>query len=123
MSEETNSKLSSLANAFPGNTKSVPDFVDSDELFKTAFEIYKGGYPANEFVGLPVAEQLMRSFDEQLQRTLSGQQDVDEMLAECPRRLDERVLAPVLQPVKDATNRADPRHAADWEASHESDRD
>ncbi len=80
MSEETNSKLSSLSNSFPGNTKSVPDFVESDELFKTAFEIYKSGYPANEFVGLPVAEQLMRTFDEELQRTLSGQQDIDKML-------------------------------------------
>ena len=81
MSEETNAKLSSLSNSFPGNTKAVPDFVDSDELFKKAFEIYKGGYPANEFVGLPVAEQLMRSFDEELQKTLSGQQDVDKLLA------------------------------------------
>ncbi|MGA7204179.1 MAG: sugar ABC transporter substrate-binding protein [Specibacter sp.] len=81
MSEETNAKLSSLSNSFPGNTKAVPDFVDSDALFKKAFEIYKGGYPANEFVGLPVAEQLMRSFDEELQRTLSGQQDVDKLLA------------------------------------------
>ncbi|WP_269937403.1 ABC transporter substrate-binding protein [Arthrobacter sp. HY1533] len=81
MSEETNAKLSSLSNSFPGNTKAVPDFVDSDELFKKAFEIYQGGYPANEFVGLPVAEQLMRSFDEELQRTLSGQQDVTKLLA------------------------------------------
>ncbi|WP_246296254.1 ABC transporter substrate-binding protein [Arthrobacter wenxiniae] len=81
MSEETNAKLSSLSNSFPGNTKAVPDFVDSDALFKKAFEIYKGGYPANEFVGLPVAEQLMRSFDEELQKTLSGQQNVDKLLA------------------------------------------
>jgi hypothetical protein len=40
MSEETNAKLSSIANAFPGNTESVPDFVAEDELFATAFEIY-----------------------------------------------------------------------------------
>jgi len=80
MSEETNAKLSSLSNSFPGNTKAVPDFVDSDALFKKAFEIYKGGTPANEFVGLPVAEQLMRSFDEELQKTLSGQQNVDALL-------------------------------------------
>ena len=80
MSEETNSTLSSIANAFPGNTQSVPDFVEGDELFATAFDIYKSGYPANEFTGLPVAEQLMRLFDEQFQLTLTGEQSVEEML-------------------------------------------
>jgi multiple sugar transport system substrate-binding protein len=80
MSEDTNSKLSSIANAFPGNTESVPDFVAEDELFATAFDIYQNGYPANEFTGLPVAEQLMRLFDEQFQVMLDGGQSVDEML-------------------------------------------
>jgi len=80
MSEQTNSELSTLANAFPGNTKSVPDFSNSDPLFQQAFDIYKGGYPANEFVGLPVAEQLMRLFDEQFQLMLLGDQTVDESL-------------------------------------------
>jgi ABC-type glycerol-3-phosphate transport system substrate-binding protein len=70
MNEKTNSELSTLANAFPGNTKSVPDFSSSDPLFKQAFDIYSEGKPANEFVGLPVAEQLMRLFDEQLQAIL-----------------------------------------------------
>ncbi len=55
----------------------MPDFIESDALFKTAFDIYKSGYPANEFVGLPVAEELMRSFDEQLQQVLDGKQTVD----------------------------------------------
>jgi len=54
--------------------------VEDDETFAAAFEIYKSGYPANEFVGLPVAEQLMRLFDEQLQKTLTGDQSVDDML-------------------------------------------
>ena len=80
MSSSTNSKLSSIANAFPGNTQATPDFVAEDELFKAAFEIYKAGYPANEFTGLPVADELMRSFDEQLQKTLTGDQTVDQML-------------------------------------------
>ncbi len=80
MSEDVNSELSSIANAFPGNVNSVPDFVGDDELFATAFEIYQAGYPANEFTGLPVAEELMRQFGEQLQAMLDGQQSVDEML-------------------------------------------
>jgi len=80
MNEKTNSTLASKAFAFPGNTKSVPDYVAGDALFKTAFDIYKSGYPANEFTGLPVAEQLMRQFDEQFQQTLTGGQSVDAAL-------------------------------------------
>ncbi|MCB9138744.1 MAG: sugar ABC transporter substrate-binding protein [Caldilineaceae bacterium] len=81
MSEEVNSKLSSIANAFPGNVNSTPDFVESDELFGAAFDIYQAGYPANEFVGLPVAEALMRSFDEQFQLYLDGGQSLEEFLS------------------------------------------
>jgi multiple sugar transport system substrate-binding protein len=80
MNETNNAKLSSIANAFPGNKTAVPDFVSKDASLKAAFDIYKAGYPANEFTGLPVADELMRSFDEQLQKTLSGKESVDDML-------------------------------------------
>jgi multiple sugar transport system substrate-binding protein len=80
MNETNNAKLASIANAFPGNTTAVPDFVSKDATLKAAFDIYKAGYPANEFTGLPVADELMRSFDEQLQKTLSGGQSIDSML-------------------------------------------
>ncbi|GAT72267.1 ABC transporter substrate-binding protein [Microbacterium hydrocarbonoxydans] len=80
MSQETNSELSTMAKAFPGNSESVPDFVNDDELFKKAFEIYQAGYPANEFTGLPVAEDLMRQLGEQLQAAFDGQQSIDEAL-------------------------------------------
>ena len=80
MSEQTNSELSTMAKAFPGNSKSVPDFVADDELFKKAFEIYQAGDPANEFTGLPVAEELMRQLGEQLQSAFDGQQSVDDAL-------------------------------------------
>ncbi|GAA1983255.1 sugar ABC transporter substrate-binding protein [Isoptericola halotolerans] len=81
MSEGPNADLSEAAHAFPGNTESVPDFVEGDEVFSAAFEIYQDGYPANEFVGLPVAEQLMRDLGEEFQKALDGQQTVDEALA------------------------------------------
>jgi multiple sugar transport system substrate-binding protein len=80
MSPETNSKLSSIANAFPGNVNSTPDFVKTDELFAAAFDVFKQGYLANEFVGLPTAEGLMRSFDEQFQPYLDGSQSLDDTL-------------------------------------------
>ncbi|MDX3106563.1 ABC transporter substrate-binding protein [Nonomuraea angiospora] len=80
MNKQANAQLSTLANGFPGNKTAEPDFSTSDPLFKTAFDIYKAGYPANEFVGLPKSEDLMRSFDEQLQLALTGKQSVDEAL-------------------------------------------
>lgn len=80
MDKETNSELSTLANAFPGTKGAEPDFSNSDPLFQEAFDIYTSGYPANEFVGLPVAEQLMRDFDEQLQLMLTGDQSIDDLL-------------------------------------------
>lgn len=80
MSEKANATLASKAFGFPGNTTAVPDYVATDPLFKAAFDIYKSGYPANEFTGLPVAEQLMRQFDEQFQQLLTGSQSVDATL-------------------------------------------
>lgn len=81
MSAETNSELSSIANAFPGNVNATPDFVSTDELFADAFEVFQSGSLANEFVGLPVAENLMRDFDEQFQLYLEGDLSLDEFLA------------------------------------------
>ncbi|MFH5824259.1 ABC transporter substrate-binding protein [Georgenia sp. AZ-5] len=81
LSESVNAELSTAANAFPGNTSAVPDYVQGDELFQTAFDVWNEGYPANEFVGLPVAEQLMRDFSEELQRTLEEGQSVDVTLS------------------------------------------
>ena len=81
MSQQVNAQLSTVANGFPGNKNAEPDFSKSDPLFKTAFDIYQQGYPANEFVGLPKSEDLMRSFDEQLQLVLTGKSSVDDALS------------------------------------------
>lgn len=81
MSAEVNAKLVSIANAFPGNVNAEPDFVTSDELFGTAFEIFQNGYLANEFVGLPVAEELMRQLGVEVQEMLEGNQTAAEAAA------------------------------------------
>lgn len=80
MGTDVNSELSTVANAFPGNTESQPDFSDSDPLFEEAFEIYQAGYPANEFVGLPVAEELMRMFSQEFQKALEGDETMQQAL-------------------------------------------
>jgi multiple sugar transport system substrate-binding protein len=81
MSSDVNSQLSTIANAFPGNVKSTPDIVKTDELFGAAFDVFQKGFLANEFTGLPVAEQLMREFDEPFQAYLSGDIKIDELLS------------------------------------------
>ena len=80
LSKDVNTKLSSIAHAFPGNINSTPDYVESDESFAAAFEVFKAGYLANEFTGLPVAEELMGLFDEQFQPYLDGSQSLDDTL-------------------------------------------
>ncbi len=79
-SVEGNSKLTSMANAFPGNINATPDFITTDPLFETAFAIFQEGYLANEFTGLPAAEELMRQLAEPFQFYLEGDIGVDELL-------------------------------------------
>jgi multiple sugar transport system substrate-binding protein len=80
MSESANGELSGYANGFPGNSTVTPDFSDSDPLFEDAFEIWSAGYPVSEFTGLPLADELMRVFDEELQQVLADDKPVDEAL-------------------------------------------
>jgi multiple sugar transport system substrate-binding protein len=81
MSPEVNSELVTIANAFPGNVNAEPDLSKSDPLFSEAFKIYQTGYLANEFTGLPVAEELMRQMDVEVQKMLEGQQTAQEAAA------------------------------------------
>ena len=81
MSPEVNGKLVTLANAFPGNVNAKPDFSKSDPLFAEAFKIFQAGKLANEFVGLPVAEQLMREMDIEVQKMLAGQETPQQVAA------------------------------------------
>lgn len=80
MSTKINSQMSTLANGFPGNTQSTPDLSKASPAYKKAFRSTVAGTPENEFVGLPKANQLMRDFDEEFQKTLSGKETVDVML-------------------------------------------
>ena len=73
-SPEVNGKLVTIANAFPGNVNAKPDLSKADPLFVKAFQIFQSGKLANEFIGLPVAEQLQRDMDVELQKMLDGQE-------------------------------------------------
>ena len=80
MSEDVNSKLSHDRLRVPGQHRRGAGLRRRRRALQAAFDIYQSGYPANEFIGLPVAEELMRTFDEELQGLLNGDQSVDEML-------------------------------------------
>jgi len=80
MSKEVNANVSSLAHGFPGNSTATPDFTGADPLYEQAFKIYQAGVPANEFVGLPTSDGLMRDFDTEFQKALNGDQSVSDML-------------------------------------------
>jgi multiple sugar transport system substrate-binding protein len=80
-SPEVNGKLATIAHAFPGNVKAKPDLSKADPLFVKAFGIFQSGKLANEFIGLPVAEQLQRDMDVELQKMLDGQETPQEAAA------------------------------------------
>jgi multiple sugar transport system substrate-binding protein len=80
MSAEINAELAATANAFPNNANADPDYSDTDQAFQDAFAMYQDAYPANEFPGLPVAQDLMRTFDEQFQLMLDQGQSVEDTL-------------------------------------------
>ncbi len=80
MNKDTNSTLSTLANGFPGNKTSTPDFSGADPHFKAAFDIYQKSKPVNEFTGLPAADQLMTSFLTEFQKAVAGQEPTTTML-------------------------------------------
>lgn len=88
MSPEVNSKLVTIANAFPGNVNAKPDLSKSDPLFGEAFKIYQEGYLANEFTGLPVAEELMRQMDVEVQKLLEGQETAADAAAATQKQWD-----------------------------------
>jgi multiple sugar transport system substrate-binding protein len=81
MSPEVNSKIVNIAHAFPGNVKAKPTWFSNDPLFNQGFGVFQSGVLANEFTGLPVAEELMRQFDEEIQLMLDGKQTAEQAAA------------------------------------------
>lgn len=80
MSKDGNETLANMANAFPGNKGATPAAAEDDELVGEAFRLWNESEPVNEFTGLPVAEELMRQFSQQLQLAMDGKQTVEESL-------------------------------------------
>jgi multiple sugar transport system substrate-binding protein len=76
MSTDVNSKLSTEAIGFPGNKKSVPGYVQGDELFTKAFDMYQQSEMVTELDGKPKALDLLRNLNENLVKLLDDKADV-----------------------------------------------
>ncbi|SBS71867.1 Carbohydrate-binding protein [uncultured Microbacterium sp.] len=76
VSEDINSELATEATGFPGNIDAVPGFVDGDELYQAAFDVYSNSEFVTELEGLPRALDLNRNLNENLVRLLQGDADV-----------------------------------------------
>ena len=77
MSPAVDAQLANEANGFAGNKAAKQDLSKSDPLIRTAATIYAASKPLNEFAaGLPASLQLESDFDAQIQKFLTGKQDV-----------------------------------------------
>ncbi|MGF6989736.1 multiple sugar transport system substrate-binding protein [Lachnospiraceae bacterium PM6-15] len=81
--------LAATMSAFPNSTVAEPDYSSAPKQFQSYYEIYKENYVINEFIGLPMASDVMTSMTNDLTRYLEGDMDVDTMLANWQGYLDE----------------------------------
>ncbi|MFD1713186.1 ABC transporter substrate-binding protein [Amnibacterium flavum] len=77
MSTDVNAELATEAIGFPGNVDSVPGYLDGDELFQQAFDLYQDSELVTELDGLPLGTDLLRNLNENLVKLLDGDADVD----------------------------------------------
>lgn len=92
MDPKVNATLATQANGFPGNKDAKPDLAKSDPLIQKAFKIYQDSKPLNEFAnGLPVAIQLESDFNSELQKYLTGGQDVQTTLSNTQKAWDKKI--------------------------------
>jgi multiple sugar transport system substrate-binding protein len=94
MSPTVDAQLANEANGFAGNKAAKQDLSKSDPLIRKAATIYAASNPLNEFAsGLPVSLQLESDFDAQLQKLLTGKQDVSATLKNTQSAWDQHIKA------------------------------
>lgn len=79
LTPEINAKIAAQAKMIPVNVNAKPDV--SDPVYAKALDIVRSGYMINEFVGAPVAEDLMRDFATEMQKQFDGGQTTADTLA------------------------------------------
>ena len=79
LTPEINARIAAQTNMVPVNVNATPDL--SDPVVASTFEIVQSGSLINEFVGAPVAEELMRDFGIEMQKQFEGGQAAAEAAA------------------------------------------
>ena len=94
MSPAVDAQLANEANGFAGNKAAKQDLSKSDPLIRKAATIYAASNPLNEFAaGLPASLQLESDFDAQIQKFLTGKQDVAATLKNTQSLWDAHIKA------------------------------
>jgi multiple sugar transport system substrate-binding protein len=84
-----NGIIASNANAFPGNLTVTPDFVQGDELYSKAHDIFTSANLHAPLVGAPNATQLQRVFAEEMHAMLNGEQSASQAAQNAQERWEE----------------------------------
>lgn len=82
-------EVADVAHAFPGHKDSTVNWVNSNDLFKKAFNMYQQCGTKNESGGAPRASRLCGIIDEQLQAHLSGKQTIRQFMQNAQKQIDE----------------------------------
>ena len=88
-SAEANAKLAQGKGCFPGSTVSNPDYSAQSEKFQKAFEIWKSGIPRAEWNAAIEASTLRTGILENILLYVTGDIDLDTMVANCQKVCDD----------------------------------
>lgn len=80
--------LAVTQSAFPNSTLAEPDYSGADEVFQDIYDMYKSGYPINEFIGLKEANTIMTDYINELVTYMDGDQDTDTFLGNVQTAID-----------------------------------
>lgn len=69
--------LAVTQSAFPGSSLAQPDYSKADPVFRNIYDMYKAGYPINEFTGMKEANAIMTDYINELIPYMDGKVDVD----------------------------------------------
>lgn len=72
--------LAVTQSAFPGSSLAQPDYSKADPVFQSIYDMYKKGYPINEFTGMKQANTIMTDYINELVPYMNGKTTVDQYL-------------------------------------------
>ncbi len=80
--------LAVTQSAFPGSSLAQPDYSKADPVFRSIYDMYKAGYPINEFTGMKEANAIMTEYINELIPYMDGKVDADKFLGNVQQDID-----------------------------------